>query len=354
MRSVKSDLNAIETYVANNLRIFIVMAAGLVIFVGIVAVSVFFIYLRGAEQTMVPNVEGKELTAALLELQVKELYPRIQLRFTQSSADRGIILEQSPLPGAIVRAGRRIQLVVSQGAMVSSIENYVGRNIEEVRIDLITMLPIQVNISGNIPASQLVTLREPVMYEFSTEPMGTVLHQSPEPGTSISGPVALELVVSRGPGNLLTRLPDLMGLNLESTLEQIGQTGIDFVFSLRPQQGGEQPGVVVAQSPAGDVLAPSDTRVAITMTFPDRLNNDEVFGFFEYEMARNPYPLLIRLDSIHPNGEQQRLLSVNYSGGRLTVPYRQPAGSVLVLYMLNREIHREAVFSSLGLPLGRF
>ena len=334
----KPDLDAIESYVANHLRLFIIMAAALVIIVGIAAIVVFFIHLRGAEQTMVPNVQGKELTAALMELQIKELYPRIQLRFSQSSADRGLVLEQNPRPGAIVRAGRRIQLVVSQGAMLSTVENYTGRNIEEVRLDLLTTM---------------VTLREPIMYEFSVAPAGTVLQQRPEAGANISGPVIMEMVVSRGPEHLMTRIPNLSRLSFEDALEQIGITGIDFEFYIRPMQAGEAAGVVVAQNPMGDILAASDTRVAITMTSPDRLANDEVFGVFVYDMARNPYPLLIRLDSIHPNGELQRLFSVNYAGGRLTVPYRQPAGSVLVLYMLNREIHRETVFSSLGVAPGR-
>jgi beta-lactam-binding protein with PASTA domain len=337
----KIDLEGLESYVANHLRLFISMAAGLLMFVGIIAVTVFFINVRGAEQTMVPNVQGYDLTAALLELQVKELYPRIQLRYTQSSADKGLILEQNPQPGAIVKAGRRIHLVVSRGAIINTVENYVGRNIEDVRLDLYSALAAQTFSPG--VASQIITLREPLMYEFSQEPAGTVLQQRPEPGTNITGPTMLELVVSRGSEHTVTRLPNLVGLGLAETLEQISLTGIDFEFSLRQSQGGERPGTVVVQNPAADTLAALSTRVAITMTIPDNVPANNVFGLFTYEMARNPYPLLTRLESIRPDGERQRLLSVQYPGGRLTVPFLQPSGSVLVLYMLNREIHRETV-----------
>ncbi|MCL2472524.1 MAG: PASTA domain-containing protein [Treponema sp.] len=336
------DLDNIESYVANHLRLFISMAAGILVFVGIIAVLVFFINVRGAEQTMVPDVQGKDLTAALLELQVKELYPRINLRFSQTSTDKGLVLEQNPLPGTIVKAGRRIQLVVSQGVMINTIESYLGRNVDEVRMDLQTLVPDQEG-SGDTPAPQLITLKDPLMYEYSSEPAGTVLQQRPEPGTSISGPTVLELVVSRGPENAMTKLPNLVGLDLNSTLEQIGQTGIDFVFTIRPVREGEKPGTVVAQDPAGDTMASSDTRVSITMVPPDNLSDKEVFGLFKYDMAKNPYPLLVRLDCILPSGEQQRLLSVQYPGGPLAVPYRQPSGSVLVLSMLNREIYRQAV-----------
>jgi hypothetical protein len=111
----------------------------------------------------------------------------------------------------------------------------------------------------------------------------------------------------------------------------------------------------VAQNPAGNTLAAVNTRVAVTVALPDTQNEGEVFGLFTYEMAKNPYPLLVRLESVLPSGERSRLLSVQYSGGLLTVPYRKPVGTVLVLSMLNQEIHRETVFSPVeSLPLGRY
>ena len=351
MGFINLDLEAIESYVANHLRLFISMAMGLLVFVGLVAVSVFFINVRGAERTMVPDVQGRDLTTALLELQVKELYPRISLRFSQSSTDKGLVLEQNPQPGTIVKAGRRIQLVVSQGVMINTIENYMGRNLDDVRMDLQTLVFSQ--SAGS--AAQLITIKEPLMYVFSSEPPGTVLEQRPEPGTSYSGPTALELVVSMGSENIMTRIPELIGLGLEDALEQIGRAGIDFEFSLHQSQSGELPGTIVTQSPPAGALAPSSTRVSIVMATPERLAENQVFGLFTYDMAKNPYPLLISLDSILPSGTRQRLLTVQYPGGRLTVPYIQPAGAVLVLSLLNREIHRETVTLAVeSLPMGLF
>ena len=47
---------------------------------GVAVVAVFFFIVQGEEQVMVPNVIGEQLEDALLELQAKELYPKIQLR----------------------------------------------------------------------------------------------------------------------------------------------------------------------------------------------------------------------------------------------------------------------------------
>jgi beta-lactam-binding protein with PASTA domain len=339
MGFINLDLDAIEGYVANHLKLFISMAAGILVFVGIIAVSIFFIAVRGAEQTMVPEVSGKDLTEALLELQVKELYPRIQLRYSQSAGDKGMILEQEPRAGAIVKAGRRIRLVVSQGVLINSVENYLGRNIDEVRMDLQTLFA-----SSGVSAGQpLLSLREPFMYEYSPEPAGLILQQSPEPGTNISGPTVLEFVVSRGPENTVIKVPALSGLSIAGALEEIGRTGINFAFFLRPLRAGEKENTVVQQDPAGGSMAAADRAVNITVTGPEKVPNGEVFSLFKYTLPQNPYPLSVRLEALLPNGDRRRIITVDYSGGEFTVPYQVPVGTTLILSVLNREIHRETI-----------
>lgn len=339
---INLDLDAIEGYVANHLRLFISMALGLLVFVGIIAAAIFFIAVRGEEQTMVPDVRGKELSDAMLELQVKELYPRIQLRYSQSSLDKGFILEQEPRAGTIVKAGRRIRLVVSRGVMINRVENYMGRNVDEVRMDIQTLLASG-GTGGISSALPLITLREPFMYEYSSEPPGTVLQQRPEAGTEISGPITLELVVSRGMENAMLAVPQLAGLSISDALEQIGRSGVDFVFSVRPPREREKGETVVFQDPQGNAQAPADTLVRITVTSPTEMESGEVFNLFQYTMPKNPYPLSVRLDALLLSGERRRLITVEYPGGDFTVPYRLPAGTVLILSMLNREVYRETV-----------
>jgi beta-lactam-binding protein with PASTA domain len=330
------DLSSVEDYVANHLRLFIFSVIGLLIFVGIIAVSVFFIAVRGAEQTMVPDVTGKELTEALLELQVKELYPRLYFRYTQSSRDRGYILEQEPRPGTIVKAGRRIRLVVSRGVIVNRVENFVSRNIDEVRFDI---MEIQAS-AGGLP---LLTIREPLMYEFSSEVQGTILAQKPEPGTNISGPMTLEFIVSRGRENQTVAVPQLTGLTIPRALELISSSGINFHFTVRERNANESGETVVFQEPSANNTILTNTAVQLTVTMPERTADAEVFGLFRYTIPQNPYPLAVRLEAQLPSGERRRLITVNYMGGEFTVPYKLPVGSILILSMLNRELHRQTI-----------
>ncbi|MDR2370573.1 MAG: PASTA domain-containing protein [Treponema sp.] len=335
MKLINLDLDSIEGYVANHLRLFISMAAGILVFVGIIALSVFFVAVRGEEETMVPDVRGKELTEAILELQAKELYPRLRLRYSQSVHDRGFVLEQDPRSGTIVKAGRRIWLVVSQGAVIDSVENYIGRNIDEVRMELQTLFA-----SSPQP---LISLKEPFMYQYSAEAPGVILRQNPEPGKEISGPTVLEFVISQGAENVMVRAPRFTGLSVQDSLELLGRLGMDFVFSVR-EAGAEEAGeTIVSQVPEESEQVRQDGVIRLTVTAPGDLEDGEVFDLFTYAIPKNPYPLPVRLDAVLPSGEQRRIITVEYPGGDFTVPYRLPAGTILVLSMVNREIHRETV-----------
>ncbi len=333
--NVEIDLDSVEAYVSRHLRFFISALVALLVFTALIAVTVFFIAIRGAEQTMVPDVSGKDLTTALLELQVKELYPRIQLRYSQSAADKGTILEQDPNPGTIVKAGRRVKLVVSRGVVVDKVENYLGQNLDDVKMHLQTLF--------STTAQPLLTLKEPPMYEFSNESAGTILQQKPIAGLDIAGPTVLEFVVSRGPENAMIKVPDLVGLPIVDALERIRLSGVTFLFSLRPVQGAEKPETVVSQLPGAQTVVAANTRIDLVVAAPDQVPPGEVFGLFQRQLPEYPYPLSVRLEALLPTGERRRIAAVDHPGGDFNVPYRLPEGSVLILSVLNRELLREEV-----------
>ena len=333
----KINRDAIGDYVAGHARLVVVVALGMVVFVAAAALLVFFIALRGAEQDMVPDLRNKDLLEALQELQVKELYPRIQTRYSESTGDRGLILEQDPMPGTIVKAGRRIKLVVSRGMVVNAIEDYRGRNIEEVRMDLQALFASA--------SMSLLTIKEPFMYEHSSEDAGTILQQKPEPGEPVSGPVTLEFVVSRGPAHIMTAVPNLWGLGPAEALDRLGKAGLGFGFSLREARESENYGTVVFQDPAKDTMIESGRSVNMLVTSPaGPLENGDVFTLFSYTMPENAYPLPVRLEVLPPGASGRELLvATDFGGGTFSFPCRIAPGAVLILSMRGRELYRETV-----------
>jgi len=317
--------SGLDDYVGNHLRIFISLTLGILVFVGMIALSVFFVAVRGKEQVMVPDVTGEDLTQALLKLQAKELYPKIQLRNSNSSEERGLILEQDPDAGTVVKAERRINLVVSAGMALDRVGNYLGRDIGDVR--------------GDIGAMPLITIKEPLMYQFSRENPGMVIQQNPKPDTDLTGPVVLELVVSRGLENARITVPDMEGLTLQGALEQLNQARVNFIFAVRPVEDNERPETVVAQTPRGGTEISGTQRVTVTISAPVA-GDGEVTGIFRYTLPNNPYPLPVAVDAMLPGGGRRRLAAINHLGGEFVLPYKLPEGSVLVLSMLDRELYR--------------
>jgi hypothetical protein len=181
------------------------------------------------------------------------------------------------------------------------------------------------------------------MYEFSTEEAGTILQQNPESGYAVSGPTSIDFVISKGPENSMIKIPDLVGLPIADAIEQIGSSGAAFSFSVRSASESDVPETVVSQNPAGGAVIEANQSVSIVVSSPTNLPQDEVFGLFTYTLPENPYALAVRLEALLPNGERQRLASVDHLGGEITIPYHLPVGSTLILTMLNREMFREEV-----------
>jgi eukaryotic-like serine/threonine-protein kinase len=330
------DLRKIESFDREHYRV-IAYGFGAVIVLMIVAgISAFLLSLRGAEQTMVPDVRSMELAQALVKLQEKELYPRVALRFTDDPMDRGKIVDQSPSPGAIVKAGRRVAITVSRGSVADKVENFVGQDINEAKIHLQTLF------AGARP---LLSVKEPPVYVFDKAPAGTILEQKPLPETEIGGPTQLELVVSRGPEKAQVRVPDLTGLSIDEALLLVEKTDLVVNFSMRVAAKSERSGAVVAQTPTPGSMIPPNARVSVTLSSP-AAEKGQVAGIYKRDLPEYPYPLKVSLESRSPSGDSSPIVTVNHPGGAFSAPFVLPEGDVLVLSVLDREVPPRVEVSS--------
>jgi beta-lactam-binding protein with PASTA domain len=302
------------------------MIAAMIVF-GVIA---FWISVRGKEEVLVPKVEQEELITALSELQEKELYPRIQVRYS-SDFEKGLVIEQKPTPGSIVKAGRRITLVVSKGPIIDKVADYVGQDLEDVRLNLKTLFASY---------RALIKIKEPVIYQFDPSPRGTILAQKPEAGTVIGSVTDLELVVSRGPRGELIEVGDYVGLDFQDALAELAALNIPFVFNVRTASGEEESGVILAQTPEAGSEVPYGSVLQMSMSRPRRLEDGKVFGVFEYVLPDYPIMVDISLDSITP-GEKTTLVAMKHPGGPISIPYVVEENSELVLYIFDSEEIRQ-------------
>lgn len=299
-----------------------------------VAFAIFFHNVQGAEKVLVPNVIGKSLEDALLEMQVKELYPKINLRYSDIPGDEGTILDQSPSSGAIVRGYSRVSLVVSRGVIVDKVDEYIGMNIDDLQMKLQTLFAGQ--------TKPLIVLATPE-YKPDISDAGTILEQDPPAGTSISEPVTVQLVVSRGPNYENTKAPYVIGQSVNDLLQTITRSKIVFDISGHAAAEGEKAGTVVNQQRFESEYIPNYSRVTVEMALPENIINDNVYGIFTEKLADYPYPVPMKLEAVPSEGNAYTILSFSHPGGNLTIPYAVPEGTTLVLTVVDKVVSRKTV-----------
>ena len=314
-------------------KVLIYALVGAVFLMVIAGLSTFLFSVRGAEETMVPDVENEELLDAMLSLQERGLEAELEERFSADPALAGRVIQQEPPAGTLVRAGRRMLLIVSRGARVERIGAYLGRPLSEVRAEL------RAQSAGGEQTIQIGT----ISYTFSEEEPGTVLAQDPDPGTDISTITAVDLVVSRGEDVARVTVPSFFGQPYDQALQRLAGNNLPFTFEVRDADADQQPGVIINQEPQPGEEIPVGDFVTLTMTRPDSLDDDEVFGLFERDLPQYAVEVELTLEVQSAEAGREVILSMLHPGTEFSAPYVVPENASLVLFRNGQEIFRTVV-----------
>ena len=308
---------------------------GMAFLVVFLSVSVFFLSLRGEEETMVPQVMGKDLATALIELQEKELTPYVQVKFSDDPRDKGNIVGQDPEGGILAKAGRRVTLWVSRGAIAETVENFVGQNINDVQLRLKTLFSTQ--------AIPLLALTSNPVYTFNSAPEGTVLEQKPIPGTPLASPTELVVVISKGPKGQMVKVNKYDGRPWPESLALVISENKPFVLKVRKAEPGEKPGMVVGQAPQPGADMPKGNPVTLTMTQPAPLTDGRTFQVLETTLPEYPILVDVKVELRKSTGDVVVLFQLKHPGGLLTVPYVATPGDVVAVSVLDKEVFTQKV-----------
>lgn len=347
--------NEFQGELQKNIRAFVLYTLATFLLMVLAALAVFFFANKGDEQVLVPDVTGKSLTRALLEMQEKELYPKLQLRYSDLPGEAGQVLSQSPNAGSIVKAGRRITLVVSRGVVIDHVGNYVRTNIDTVKTKLDMLY-------GGVDTPP-ITIAEPV-FKLDSSPIGTILEQEPEEGTPITQGVELHFIVSKGASDSLVKVPNFLGNTIAQISEEMGKVNLLFHFQSHIAGSDETAGTVVNQSlaaesetaefsqitleialPASDAIFSGDTIVENVRgrneaeTAGMQMNNfsNASYGIFSTSISYYPIAVPVKIDAYPPEGSPFTIASFNHIGGNISLPYSVPHGTILALSVLNQE-----------------
>ena len=220
----------------------------------------------------VPDVTGMGVKEARAALEDAGLNVRVVRRASPEAV--GEVLRQMPKAGAALAADEVVVLTVARRAPST----------QSVKVETPTVVGL---IASN--ATELLRdagLHARIELVTSDEPSGTVLEQSPAPGTEITdgSQVTIQVAKGRRPAVELVELPDIIGASLADGRTRLRDLGLKVRVA---RVVAEEPaGTIVGQSPsAGAEVREGATVTLRVSTGPSEVTVPDVIGLDE-ESAR--------------------------------------------------------------------
>jgi len=285
------------------------LVAGIAAAVAGLAVLLFLL-LGSGEKVTVPPVVGQTLDQAQLRVERAGLDVEIKRRTDQ--APRDFVFEQSPNPGQEVDEGSVVTLFVSNGPSTVRVPDVVGlaeadarRRLRraELRADVdresstsvaegtvirtdpgagrpaerdsavtvfVSSGPEQVTVPSVVGETQedaVARLREdglsPIVRErSSSEPVDTVIEQTPEAGQEVDEGSSVTIFVSNGE---VREVPDVTGLTESEAEAELDDAGFGVSVRTSETDQPDEDGTVLSQSPRGGVERREGATVTITV-----------------------------------------------------------------------------------------
>jgi beta-lactam-binding protein with PASTA domain len=205
------------------------------------------------EQVAVPDVEGLSVGEATSILRQAGL--ELTRRTVRSSEAEGTVVDQSPEPNEEVAPRTTVTLEIAGSPTPPPTPP--PTTIEVPRV---------VGLTSSEARSQLrdLGLRFTQRPVESNRAKGTVVAQSPRPGTKVREGQAVTLSVSTGPA--LVTIPDVVGLDEQAARVELEAVGFAVEVVDQATDVVEEDGVVVDQAPAGGASRPKGSVVTITVS----------------------------------------------------------------------------------------
>ena len=198
--------------------------------------------LTAPDRVDVPGLEGMSKSRAAATVAELGLELEVDGHSTSHSVDRGGVLRQSPAGGTLLE-GSTVTVVLSSGPPKVVVPDLTGMNESQLRVRL--------------QASGLTIGR--TVNEFSLEPRGTVIGQTPDDGKLRWGST-IDVTISRGPQSL--EVPDVSGMKYREAAKSLTKAGF---VAVRVDSYSDEvaDGKVVSTEPDSSISAPQGSEVDV-------------------------------------------------------------------------------------------
>lgn len=191
--------------------------------------------IQKEEIVSVPDLSGKTLIEARVELSRKHLSLHLDGEEFNDRFEKGQIFFQEPSAGSKVRTNKTVRVVVSAGSEMVEVPQLVGKSLESA-VKLLTDLGLTRGKVAHIHTPQYAA--------------GRIIAQDPTPSLSkIKRTSPIHFLVSQGESEPKYVMPDLIGKKGGPTVNKLRQLGFRVADIRSAYYPGREPGIIIKQFP---------------------------------------------------------------------------------------------------------
>ncbi len=209
----------------------------------------------------VPKVEGLHIVEAQKRLAGRGLGYKIVNHAYHPTIEVNHIIRQDPEPGDLVKKGRDIELVISDGP------KFVEGGTPDVTGEHLQVATIKLETSGLLVGKVTREYSEDVPAEY-------VISQNPRAGTSVKEGTEIDLVVSKGPEPF--ELPDFTGETLANVRQRLVQQGLR-EGTITREKSEALPGTVIGQEPPPGTPVQKGDRINLVVSEGGLTKKETIF-----------------------------------------------------------------------------
>ena len=267
----------------------------------------------------VPDLKGRSMTAALDMLAPLNLGLRREGSEFDSTVPISSVLRQDPPAGTVVREGKIVRVVVSQGGETVLTPGVIG-------------LPLR-NAEMLLRQSQLQLGEVSETYSLKEE-KGMVLSQDPKPEASVERGALVGVVVSGGPPpSGVALMPDFQRKNIVEAYDWARGAGV--AVSVSTDSTSLFPyGVILTQSPQPDAVLPASASVSFQISGRKGKGSLEPASrTFHYELSQGGSESLVRIVVVDKYGERELFNGLRKPGSKIDLPLQETGGARVKIFL---------------------
>jgi beta-lactam-binding protein with PASTA domain len=246
-----------------------------VLIAGASAYLTLTLIIKSEDTVVVPDLLGKNVVYVLELLTDLGLNTKVKGSEYSAEVPENNVIFQEPEPGAEIKKGRDVRIIISKGAKSILMPNLKGLSLRQARI----ILEENSLRRGEISSTYSNTIRK-----------DEIIAQVPSQGTMITRGQEVDLLVSMGVRPRVYKMPDLIGLSFNTAITMI--ENIDLLLGeikTHFHEGKPLNTVIDQESPSGYCVIQGSTvnivinRKSVQKGY-DYLNESQGVGLFRYRL----------------------------------------------------------------------